>query len=73
MEDEKIKKVYKILDSIPVTDENEELIEEIRKDLDSQNYVIAFKKIESLAQDVKNKEKEKLKNKQKNKIFKKKI
>ena len=61
MEDEKIKKVYKILDSIPVTDENEELIEEIRKDLDSQNYVIAFKKIESLAQDVKNKEKEKLK------------
>ena len=61
MEDEKIKKVYKILDSIPVTDENEELIEEIRKDLDSQNYVIALKKIENLAQDVKNKEKEKLK------------
>ena len=33
MEDEKMKKIYKILDNIPVTDENEELIEDIRNEM----------------------------------------
>ena len=67
MEDEKMKKIYKILDNIPVTDENEELIEDIRNDLENQNYVIALKKIENLAQDVKNKEKENIKKAKKEK------
>lgn len=72
MEDEKMKKIYKILDNIPVTDENEELIEDIRNDLENQNYVIALKKIENLAQDVKIKKKKiskKLKRKKKRKII----
>ena len=37
MEENKIKKIYEILDSIMITEENADLIEEIRNDLMNKN------------------------------------
>ena len=43
---EQIDKLYEMLDNINLTEENREIIEEIRKDLDNKNYSDALKKIE---------------------------
>lgn len=49
MEESKIKKIYEILNNIPVTEKNKDLIEEIRRELLNEDYVKAFKKIEELS------------------------
>lgn len=49
MEEEKIKRIHEILNSIPITEENAETIEEIREELLNKEYIIAFKKIEELS------------------------
>lgn len=49
MEESKIKKIYEILNNIPVTEKNKDLIEEIRRELLNEDYVRAFKKIEELS------------------------
>lgn len=48
MEDNKIKKIYKILNNIPVTEDNADLIEEIREELLNQDYMAALSKIKEL-------------------------
>ena len=48
MEENKIKKIYEILDSIMITEENADLMEEIRNDLMNKNYILALKKMEKL-------------------------
>lgn len=49
MEESKIKKIYEILNNIPVTEKNKDLIEEIRSELLNEDYVKAFRKIEELS------------------------
>ena len=49
MEEDKIKGIYKILDSIKVNKKNEKLIEEIREELLNKDYMTAFKKIDELS------------------------
>lgn len=49
MEESKIKKIYEILNNIPVTEKNKDLIEEIRRELLNEDYVKAFRKIEELS------------------------
>ena len=49
MEEDKIKGIYKILDSIKVTKKNEKLIEEIREELLNKDYLAAYKKIDELS------------------------
>ena len=49
MEEDKIKGIYKILDSIKVTKKNEKLIEEIREELLNKDYMAAYKKIDELS------------------------
>lgn len=49
MEESKISKIYEILNDIPVTEQNKEIIEEIRQELLNEDYVKAFKKIEKLS------------------------
>lgn len=49
MEESKISKIYEILNDIPVTEQNKEIIEEIRQELLNEDYVKAFKKIEELS------------------------
>ena len=48
MEEEKIKRIYEILNNIPVTKDNKETIEEIKKQLLNKDYLEAFKKIDEL-------------------------
>ena len=48
MNEEKIKKIYNILNNIKVNNENENLVEEIRNDLLNEDYINALKKIEIL-------------------------
>lgn len=48
MEEEKVKKIYSILNNIEVTPENEYLVEEIREKLLNEDYIEAFKKLEKL-------------------------
>ena len=43
-------KLYDLINNIPVTPENSELIEKIRKDLEKKDYTAALKKIERLKQ-----------------------
>ena len=62
MEENKIKKIYEILDSIMITEENADLIEEIRNDLMNKNYILALKKMEKLNEQSRE---EKKKNKEK--------
>ena len=62
MEENKIKKIYEILDSIMITEENADLIEEIRNDLMNKNYILALKKLEKLNEQSRE---EKKKNKEK--------
>ena len=49
MEEDKIRGIYKILDSIKVTKKNEKLIEEIREELLNKDYMSAYKKIGELS------------------------
>ena len=46
MEEEKIKRIYEILDNIPVTEKNKSIIEEIKQELLNKDYMAAYKKIE---------------------------
>ena len=48
MEEEKIKRIYEILNNIPITKDNKETIEEIKKQLLNKDYLEAFKKIDEL-------------------------
>ena len=48
MEEEKIKRIYEILNNIPVTKDNKETIEEIKRQLLNKDYLEAFKKIDEL-------------------------
>ena len=48
MEEEKIKRIYEILDNIPVTEKNKSIIEEIKQELLNKDYMAAYKKIEKL-------------------------
>lgn len=50
MEENSIKKMYELLDQIPVTMDNAGIIEEIRSDLLKGNYIDALTKIENLKQ-----------------------
>ena len=49
MEDDKIKRIYEILDNIPVTKKNKSVIEEIRQELLNKDYMKAYKKIDELS------------------------
>lgn len=48
MDEEKIKKIYNILNNINITSKNEDLVDEIREDLLNEDYIEALKKIEKL-------------------------
>lgn len=48
MEEEKIKKIYSILNNVSVTMENEYLVEEIKEKLVNEDYIEALKKLEEL-------------------------
>ena len=48
MEEDKIKRIYEILDNIPVTEKNRNIITDIRQELLNKDYMAAFKKIEEL-------------------------
>ena len=48
MEEDKIKRIYEILNNISVTKNNKETIEEIKKQLLNKDYLEAFKKIDEL-------------------------
>ena len=48
METDKIKKIYELLDKIPVTDENEEEIEQIKDALLDGDFITALEKIQNL-------------------------
>ena len=71
MEEDNFKKIYDILNKIPQTQENAEVIEEIRMQLLNKDYIGALKKIEDLnkiqKEEKDKKEKEKAKIKEKNK------
>ena len=58
MEEDKIKKIYEILNSIEVTSKNENLIDDIRKELLNEDYIAAFKKINKLRKMQKKEEEE---------------
>ena len=49
MESNMIEKVYQMLDTIPVTPENADLIDEIRKDISQENLTAALEKINRLS------------------------
>ena len=48
MKESKVKKIYEILNNIPVTEKNKDLIEEIREKLLNKEYIEALSKIEEL-------------------------
>ena len=48
MEESKVKRIYEILNNIPVTKKNKDLIEEIREKLLNKEYIEALSKIEEL-------------------------
>ena len=50
MNEDKIDKLYELISNIPVTDENFQLIEEIKSDLSRGDYISSLKKIEKLGQ-----------------------
>lgn len=49
MDEEKIKRIYNILNNINVTEKNEELVDEIRNNLINEEYIEAIKKLEKLS------------------------
>ena len=67
MEESKIKKIYEILNSISITSENENVIEEIKEELLNKDYIEALNKIEKLNQMQKEEKTEKENQKQENK------
>ena len=67
MEESKIKKIYEILNSISITSENENVIEEIKEELLNKDYIEALRKIEKLNQMQKEEKTEKENQKQENK------
>lgn len=48
MEEEKIRKIYELLDNIKITASNEEILNEIREDLENEDYQGALEKIQQL-------------------------
>lgn len=50
MNEDKIDQLYELINNIPVTDENFQLIEEIKSDLSRGDYISSLKKIEMLGQ-----------------------
>ena len=48
MEDDKIKKIYELLDNIEINEKNKNILEEIKQELLNKDYMAAFKKIEEL-------------------------
>ena len=48
MEEERVEKIYEILNNIPVTSENFNTIEKIREALLNKDYISALKKLETL-------------------------
>lgn len=50
MKQDKIDKLYELIDNIPVTEDNLEIIQEIKKDLEQRDYASALNKIEILGQ-----------------------
>ena len=50
MNEEKIDKLYELINNIPITDDNVQLIEEIKRDLSRGDYISSLKKIEMLGQ-----------------------
>lgn len=50
MNEDKIAKLYELINNIPVTDDNVQLIEEIKSDLSRGDYISSLKKIEMLGQ-----------------------
>ena len=50
MNEEKIDKLYESINNIPITDDNVQLIEEIKGDLSRGDYISSLKKIEMLGQ-----------------------
>ena len=48
MEESNIEKLYKMLENIPVTEENEKLLEKIKNDLDEQDYENALNGLKEL-------------------------
>ena len=54
MEEERIKKIYEILNNIPVTVDNFDTIQKIRESLLKQDYIGALKKLEILSKEQKN-------------------
>lgn len=58
MNEENVKKINELMAQIPVTEENEELIENIKQDLLNKNYISAMKKVEELNRLNKKNEKE---------------
>lgn len=54
MEEERIKKIYEILNNIPVTADNFDTIQKIRESLLNQDYIGALKKLEILSKEQKN-------------------
>lgn len=59
MEQNKTDKLYELINNIPVTEDNMELIKEIKGDLASRDYASALKKIERLGQTKANESSEK--------------
>ena len=53
MEEERIKKIYEILNNIPVTVDNFDTIQKIRESLLNQDYIGALKKLEILSKEQK--------------------
>lgn len=49
MDEEKIKKIYSIINNINVTSKNEELVDEIKNNLLNEDYIEALKKLEKLS------------------------
>ena len=48
MEESNVEKLYKMLESIPVTEENEKLLEKIKNDLDEKDYENALNGLREL-------------------------
>ena len=67
MEQDKINKIYEILNKIPITEENNQIIEEIKQELLNNNYIEALKKMEELS-NINNEEEKQKKTAKKEKI-----
>ena len=48
MEENKLKKLYKLLEQIPVTEQNEHIVKQIKTDIENERYTSTLKNIEKL-------------------------